>query len=505
MPRLVINGISVETPQGATLLEAAASLDLRIPTLCHAPGIHPQTSCMVCVVEDTRTGRLVPSCAAAAEAGMAIETDSERVRLARRGALEMLLSEHVGDCEAPCERACPAGLNIPLMLRLLARRDAGAAGVLAREALVLPAVLGRVCTAPCEVVCRRGVLDEALAIRELHGRLGETLASSEEIGSHLAAASGKKVAVIGSGPAGLAAAFRLRGYGHACTVYEKQARAGGMLLDFPEEQLPREILEQDIAQILQSGVDIVFNTEVGSALTLERLFDEVDAVVVACSLAAPERPGLFRAEDKKTPVRSVASGKAAAEAVHALLMQGAGSTCSPYQSMIGRLTPEQTQVFAEGRIPEAALARRRNVSEPEREAERCLHCDCHAPVSCKLRQYATEYDVRPAVFRRAGRPDVSGVQRHGNIIFDVGKCIKCGLCVEITQARGEPFGMTLTGRGFAMEVCVPLGEPLEQAFSTCAAECIAACPTGALAFEPEEERNSEQLRRRREDRENRGV
>jgi len=81
MPRLVINGISVETPQGATLLEAAASLDLRIPTLCHAPGIHPQTSCMVCVVEDTRTGRLVPSCAAAAQEGMAIETDSERVRL----------------------------------------------------------------------------------------------------------------------------------------------------------------------------------------------------------------------------------------------------------------------------------------------------------------------------------------------------------------------------------------------------------------------------------------
>jgi len=400
----------------------------------------------------------------------------------------MLLSEHVGDCEAPCERACPAGLNIPLMLRLLARGDAGAAGVLAREALVLPAVLGRVCTAPCEAACRRGALDEALAIRELHGRLGETPNSSEEIASRVALAPGRKVAVIGSGPAGLATAFALGGYGHACTIYEKQARAGGMLLDFPEQQLPRAILEQDITQLLLRGVDIVLNTEVGGAFPLERLFEEADAVVVACSLATPERSGLFRAEDKKMPVRSVASGKGTAEAVHAFLMQEAGDTCSPYQSMIGRLTPEQTRVFAEGRIPEEARARRRNVSEPEKEAERCLHCDCHAPVSCKLRQYAVEYDVRPAVFRKAERPDVSGIQRHGNVIFDVGKCIKCGLCVEITQERGEPFGMSFTGRGFAMEVCVPFGESLDQALSTCAMECVSVCPTGALAFEPKEER-----------------
>ena len=488
MPRLVINGISVEAPPGATLLETAASLNLRIPTLCHAPGLCPQTSCMVCVVEDVRTGRLVPSCAAAAEEGMTIETDSGRVRLARRGALEMLLSEHVGDCEAPCERACPAGLNIPLMLRLLARADAGAAAVLARGALVLPAVLCRVCTAPCEAACRRGALDEALAIRDLHGRLGERPNSSEEIASPAAVASGKRVVVIGSGPAGLAAAYTLRGYGHACTVYEKQAYAGGMLRDFSGEQLPPDILEQDLAQILQRSVDIVLNAEVGETLPLERLFEEADAVVVACSLATPERPGLFRAEDKNMPVRSVASGKKAAAAANAFLTQAARQGSSPYQSMIGRLTPEQTSAFAEGRIPEAALARRRNMLEPEREAERCLHCDCHAPVSCKLRQYAADYGVRPAVFRKAERPDVSGLQRHGNVIFDVGKCIKCGLCVEITRERGEPFGMSFTGRGFAMEVCVPFGASLEQALSTCAVECVSVCPTGAFAFETKEER-----------------
>jgi NADPH-dependent glutamate synthase beta subunit-like oxidoreductase len=113
---------------------------------------------MVCVVEDTARGRLLPACAAKAEAGMVIETDSETVHNARRAVLELLLSEHQGDCEAPCERACPAGLNIPLMLRCLMRGDQEAAQALARRALVLPATLGRVCTAPCEAGCRRGTL-----------------------------------------------------------------------------------------------------------------------------------------------------------------------------------------------------------------------------------------------------------------------------------------------------------------------------------------------------------
>ena len=203
MPKLTINGIPVDAPENATLLEAASSLGIPIPTLCHAEGKRPNTSCMICVVEETVQGRLLPACAAKAEAGMVVETDSEKVHSARRAVLELLLSEHVGDCEAPCERACPAGLNIPLMLRHLLCDDISAAQTLAHQALALPAILGRICTAPCEAGCRRGTLDESIAIRRTHGQLGEMPCTEEQ-----AAPSSKTVSVIGSGPAGLAAARR---------------------------------------------------------------------------------------------------------------------------------------------------------------------------------------------------------------------------------------------------------------------------------------------------------
>ncbi|MBM4155717.1 MAG: 2Fe-2S iron-sulfur cluster binding domain-containing protein, partial [Lentisphaerae bacterium] len=115
--RLVVEGRPVEVDDGATLIDAAALAGFDIPTLCHRGGLPHHTSCMVCAVLDRRTGRLLPACSFPAADGMDIDISGETVRRARRRVLALLLSEHVGDCEAPCHRTCPARLRIPHMLR----------------------------------------------------------------------------------------------------------------------------------------------------------------------------------------------------------------------------------------------------------------------------------------------------------------------------------------------------------------------------------------------------
>ena len=284
-------------PDGTTLLEAAAQLGIQIPTLCYTEGKRPNTSCMICVVEEARQKRLLPACAAKAEAGMAIETDSEAVLHARRAVLELLLSEHLGDCEAPCERACPAGLNIPLMLRCLMQEDLQAAQALVRRALVLPATLGRVCTAPCEAGCRRGSYDKSIAIRQIHGQLGELSYDDAEL-----SCSERKVAIVGAGPAGLAAAYVLRTLGYACRIYERKFSQAALLRKFPEEQLPREVLDAELLYLTQMGIEFICETEVGRRLFLLNCRKPVMLWWWHAALMCLLPTRYSRAEEKKMPV-----------------------------------------------------------------------------------------------------------------------------------------------------------------------------------------------------------
>ncbi|MGI6139183.1 MAG: 2Fe-2S iron-sulfur cluster-binding protein [Candidatus Hydrogenedentales bacterium] len=490
MPTITINDHIIEVPKETTILEAAAQLGITIPTLCHADTKPPIGSCRICMVEDSTSGRLIPACSALAEEGMHILTESERVRQGRRAVLELMLSEHLGDCEAPCERACPAGLNIPLMLRTMDRGDMATAQQMARRALVLPATLGRVCVAPCEARCRRAVLDDAVAIRELHGQLGDMSTDTESLSSFKDAPSGKKVAIIGSGAAGLAAAFILTQYGHTCHVYDKAARAGGALRAYTKEELDPQSLENDLSYLEEMGVVFFLNTEVGIAVTLQSLMSGYDTVVNASAYDPSPENLLFHVKKHRLPVRSVTLGKACAEKVHAHLTEQPLQTTEVYQSILGSVSAKHIDTFVKDRVEEVTLSYPRNPQDPLQEVKRCLHCDCHKPVSCKLRDYATVYRARSKVFRNAERPPLHSVKRFNDILFDSGKCIKCGLCVERTKDNLEPLGLSFSGRGFNMEVTVPFQESLEKALTRSGAEVVALCPTGALAFDPLEERGS---------------
>lgn len=166
---MTINGQHVEFIEGATIFEIATAAGMHIPTLCHKQGLSPTGGCGVCVVEDIETGEIMPSCATVAMESFNLSTVSEKVNVARTAALELLLSDHPADCDAPCQMACPSGLPVQAMLALVAVRNWDAAKELAQR---YPFVCGdRFCQTTCEKVCRRSRLGGPVAICAIHRRL----------------------------------------------------------------------------------------------------------------------------------------------------------------------------------------------------------------------------------------------------------------------------------------------------------------------------------------------
>ena len=142
MPKITIDNREVEVEAGATILDAAQKLGIAIPTMCYLRGHEATTSCMVCVVKLAGASGLVPACGTVARDGMRVESSSEEVREARKAALELLLSDHVGDCVGPCQMGCPAHMNIPQMIRQIAAGDLEAAIATVKQDIALPAVSG---------------------------------------------------------------------------------------------------------------------------------------------------------------------------------------------------------------------------------------------------------------------------------------------------------------------------------------------------------------------------
>jgi NADPH-dependent glutamate synthase beta subunit-like oxidoreductase len=190
----------------------------------------------------------------------------------------------------PCQHACPAKTDIPGYLAAIAAGDFQGAYRINLEDNVFPAVLGRVCTRPCEPACRHGWdgLGEAVAICFSKRSAADFLSRAEPVVlDPFFPRSGKKVAVVGGGAAGLAAARELARCGHAVTVYEKHAEPGGMMVQgIPHFRLPRELVRREMEQIRRTGVEIRCNCAVDRN-ELERLVREHDAVVLACGTTKP--------------------------------------------------------------------------------------------------------------------------------------------------------------------------------------------------------------------------
>lgn len=197
----------------------------------------------------------------------------------------------------PCKAGCPGEVDIPLYVKLIEQRRYQDAGEVISSKLPLPSVLGKVCFHPCEVDCRRGELSESLVNKKepVSIRLLKDFAMSRyspAITDAPASPTGKKVAVIGSGPAGLTAAFFLARKGHEITIYEKDDEIGGMLRNaIPRYRLPLEILKKDINRVLKNGINVETNVVFGKDITLKTLSRVLgmDAVFLAVGLPKGKR------------------------------------------------------------------------------------------------------------------------------------------------------------------------------------------------------------------------
>ena len=175
---------------------------------------------------------------------------------------------------APCRLECPAGINVQGYVQMVGQRNYREALKIIMEDLPLPGVIGRICPHPCQNVCRRTEVDEAVAIRDLK-RLAGDRCDPRDIEITCLPQRSERVAIIGSGPAGLSAAFHLAKKGILSSIFEALPEPGGMLrVGVPEFRLPREVLDREIEVITNLGVEIRTNTPLGSELTLDGLFEK---------------------------------------------------------------------------------------------------------------------------------------------------------------------------------------------------------------------------------------
>jgi NADH-quinone oxidoreductase subunit F len=175
--------------------------------------------------------------------------------------------------DSACQNTCPANVDVPIYIDLIRQRRFAEAYLMVKEENPFPLVCGRVCNHPCEAKCRRAQIDEPLAIRSLKRFAGDwALAQGDLPSPRRDEPTGKKVAIIGSGPAGLSAAYYLALKGHEVTVFEALPVAGGMMaVGIPEYRLPKEQLKQEIRSIERLGVKIITNTRVGEDISLDEL------------------------------------------------------------------------------------------------------------------------------------------------------------------------------------------------------------------------------------------
>ena len=283
-----INGLPCVCEAGASILQAAKLNGIEIPNLCNDESVRVYGACGLCAVEvlDDGRGKPVPkllrACSAKVMEGYVIRFDTERVNRSRKIALELLMSDHTGDCRGPCQLNCPAGTDCQGYVKKIAGGDFhGAVGII-KEKIPLPASIGRVCPHPCEQNCRRGLVEQPLSIAFLKAHAADRDLAEETYRPEPAAETGKTVAVVGGGPAGLTAAYYLRLKGHSVTVYDAAAKMGGMLrYGIPAYRLPKDVLDREIAEIARLGVSMKNNVRIGKDITLEQLRQESDAVILA--------------------------------------------------------------------------------------------------------------------------------------------------------------------------------------------------------------------------------
>lgn len=297
MIRVTIDDVTYTAREGSTIIDAARENYVDIPSLGYDPRVSPPTNIEISVVEVLENGkpRIVSATGTDIKEGMIINTRSPSLESFRMIYLQSLLRNHYGDCVAPCVLRCPGHIDIQKYLYHVANGSFVEALAVIKESNPLPSVCGRVCPHPCEAECRRNAIDSPVNINGVKRFIGDFDSyQTVDYVPPVAPDTGRKVAVIGAGPAGLTCAYFLRCLGNTVTIFEKQEAAGGMLRwGIPYYRLPEDTLDREIRSILNLGIEIRYSRELGKDFTIQSLKREgYDAIFLGVGAQKSSRMGI---------------------------------------------------------------------------------------------------------------------------------------------------------------------------------------------------------------------
>lgn len=271
---------------------------------------------------------------------------------------------------SPCNEACPAGVNIQGMMRLVSQGKFKEAAEQFRQEHPLPSITGRTCFHPCELGCNRADFDEPISINAIERRVGDEALKYKTKNPNKGSKK-ERIAVVGSGPSGLTAAFYLAMLGYGVTVYEQMPEAGGVLrYGIPSYRLPKDILAAEVENIAGVGVEFVYNTALGKDITLEELKKKFDAVYIAVGvwrskkLGAPgeDGPGVMSGLEF---LRKVNSGEKV-EIGRRVAVVGGGNTAMDACRTVLRLGSEPVVVYRRTRAEMPAIEEEITEAEAEK-------------------------------------------------------------------------------------------------------------------------------------------
>lgn len=355
--QIKVNGKQLLAEAGSNLLETLRHNGIQVPSLCHDPRLQPFGACRQCLVEVKGARGAVPACGSKVTPGMEVTTNSEDIINLRRVGLELILSEHHGDCIGPCQAACPAHIDIQGFIAYIANGQYRDAAKLIKEKLPLPSSVGKVCPRFCEAQCRRNLVEGPVDICSLKRFAGDSVIDDEEgISPAPKADTGKKVAVIGGGPAGLTAAYYLALEGHRVSIFEANAHLGGMMrYGIPEYRLAKAELDKEIAAITKLCENVFLNKVMGKDFTASQLnLMGYDAVYLALgswanqSLRLPNEdlPGVYSGIGF---LGDVASGREVKMGKHVVVVGGGNTAMDAARTSVRMGAESVTVVYRRSR------------------------------------------------------------------------------------------------------------------------------------------------------------
>ncbi len=274
--KITINGKECLADTEKTLLDNILDNGIYLPHLCHNKELESYGGCGLCLVFVEGIKKPLRACSVTVSEGMIVTTSTPELENCRKATLSLIMSDHAGDCKAPCFMACPTHQDVQGYVGLIANGHEKEALELIKKDNPLPASIGRVCPHPCEEKCRRKFVDSSVSICGLKRFAAD---SNMDYVPECEADNGKKIAVVGAGPSGLSCAYFLRLKGYDVTIFEAEKNAGGMLrYGIPAYRLPKDVIDKEVGILTEMGVKIKYSVKLGADYTIASLKEKFDAV-----------------------------------------------------------------------------------------------------------------------------------------------------------------------------------------------------------------------------------